>query len=68
MNMASLIIIAVIALLVYVCIRYLAENGLDSCSGDCSSCGPNCRWARDIRKAQKAIARKKKLRKLLHLD
>lgn len=68
MNLGTAAVLAVIVLLVYICIRYLAENGLDSCSGDCSSCGPSCRYAKDIKKAQRAIARKKKFRKLLHLN
>lgn len=68
MNLGTVATVAVIVLLVYICVRYLAENGLDSCTGDCSSCGPSCHWAKDIKKAQRAIARKKKLRKLLHLN
>lgn len=67
MNIGTTAVVAVIAFLVYICIRYLLDNGLDSCSGDCSGCGPSCKWARDIQKAQRSIARKKKLKKIFHI-
>ena len=68
MNAGTLIVLIIIALLVYVCVRYLVNNGLDSCTGECSGCGPVCKWSRDIQKAQRSIARKKKIKKLLHIS
>ena len=34
MNIGTLAVLAVIGLLVYICVRYLINNGLDSCTGD----------------------------------
>ena len=63
MNLGSLVTLAVIVLLVYICVRYLLENGLDSCSGDCSGCGPVCKWQRDLAKAQRQMRCQRKLKK-----
>lgn len=67
MNIGTWAVLAVIGLLVYACVRYLINNGLDSCTGDCAGCGPSCKWSRDIEKARKAIARKKKWKRILHI-
>ena len=66
MNFADIAVLCVIALIAYICIRYLVNNGLDSCSGECGGCS-TCKWARDVEKARRSIEKKKKLKKLLHL-
>ncbi len=68
MNAGTLITLAAVLAMVYVCIRYLAENGLDSCSGDCSGCGPSCKWARDLKKAQRHMRFQRKLKRFFHLN
>ena len=68
MNAGTFFVILVLAVIVILDIRYLMKNGIDSCSGDCGSCGPSCRWANDIKKAQRKIRFQNKLKKLLHLS
>ena len=68
MNLASWIILALIVLIVVLDIRYLLNHGLEDCGGNCSSCGPKCKWQGDIEKARKRIAFKRKLKKILHID
>ena len=68
MNAGTFFVVLVLAVIVILDIRYLMKNGIDSCSGDCGSCGPSCRWANDIKKAQRKIRFQNKLKKLLHLS
>lgn len=68
MNAGTFFVVLVLAVIVILDIRYLMKNGIDSCSGDCESCGPSCRWANDIKKAQRKIRFQNKLKKLLHLS
>ena len=68
MNLASWLILALIIAAVILDIRYLLKNGVDSCSGSCSSCGGSCKWAHDIEKARRSSQRKKKIKAFLHLD
>ncbi len=68
MNAGTFFVVLVLAVIVILDIRYLMKNGIDSCNGDCGSCGPSCRWANDIKKAQRKIRFQNKLKKLLHLS
>ena len=68
MNSGTLIVVAVLAVIVILDIRYLLKNGIDSCSGDCGSCGPSCRWARDIRRAQRSIRFRNTLKKIFRIS
>ena len=67
MNLATLFVSALIAVIVILDIRYLMKHGLEECSGDCSGCGPSCKWGRDIKKAQRRIRFEKKVREILHI-
>lgn len=70
--MSTVIIVLIIAVLLILDIKYLSKHGLEDCTGGCESCGGSCggscKWADDIKKAQRSIARKKKFRQILHLD
>ncbi len=68
MNFISYVVVIVIAALLVLDIRYLRVHGSDDCTGSCGSCHGSCKFQNDIRKAQKSIARKKKLKKILHLS
>lgn len=68
MNLATVLVTAVLAVIVILDIRYLMRNGIDSCGGDCSSCGPSCRWADDIEKARRQIRFRRRIRKFFHLS
>ena len=67
MNLASWIILIVIVGVCWLDIHYLMKNGLEDCSGSCSSCGTSCKWVGDVKKAQAAVAREKKLKAFFHL-
>ncbi len=62
MNLATFLILSVIVILVILDIRYLLKNGISECSWDCGSCGPSCKWVGDIKKAQRRIRFKNKLK------
>jgi|GEM_PF-238678 len=66
-NLPTVIVSLILAVIIYLDVRYLMKTGLDSCSGDCSGCGGSCKWTNDIEKARKKIAREKKIRAFLHL-
>lgn len=68
MNLSTFIVLMVLVVIVVLDIRYLMAHGLDDCGGDCSSCGPSCKWVGDIKKAQRKIAFQKKIRRILHVD
>ena len=65
MNALSYGIIIVLAVLVVLDIKYLRKNGFSDCatcggsSGcsahDCSGCGGSCKFADDIKKAEKEL-------------
>ena len=63
MNLASWIILAILVIIVVLDILYLKKTGIANCSGDCTSCGKTCHLAKDIKKAQKAIQRRDRIRK-----
>ena len=65
MNLSTLIVAGILTVLVILDIRYLLKNGIDGCSGDCADCHGSCTWQKDIKKAQKAMKRRKKIRQLL---
>lgn len=67
MNTATWLVIAAIVIFAVWDIYYIAEHGIDTCGGSCSHCSGKCKWAGDIAKARKAIARKKRIRAFLHL-
>ncbi len=68
MNLPTFIVLLIVAVLVILDIRYLYRQGPDSCSGNCGSCGPSCKWVNDVEKARKSIARKKRIRAILHMQ
>ena len=68
MNFSTFAVVAVLALIVVLDIRYLLKNGLDSCGGDCERCGSSCKWGHDIQKAQKHIKFQKKLKKIFRVQ
>lgn len=67
MNLSTLIVLCILIGIVVLDIRYLMKNGIDSCSGDCRSCGPSCKWANDVKKAQRKIRFQKKLKQLFQM-
>ena len=62
MNLGTFVVLCILAFAVYISVRYLVRNGLDSCSGNCGSCGTSCKWVNDIQKAQRKIRFQKKIR------
>lgn len=42
MNIESVIILLIIAVLFIAALRYLHRHGTGSCSGDCAHCSQNC--------------------------
>lgn len=68
MNLGTFVVLAVVAVFVILDIRYLAKNGIDSCSGNCSGCGTSCKWVNDMNKARKHIERQRKIRKFFHME
>ena len=68
MNFVSYLIVIVIAVLLVLDIRYLRVHGTDDCSGGCGNCHGTCKFQKDIQKAQRSIARKKKIKNVLHLS
>ena len=68
MNFASWIILLIVIAVVILDVRYLASHGLADCSGSCSSCGTSCKWVGDVRKAQRAAARRRKLKAFFHIS
>ncbi len=60
MNLPSVVVALILAVIVIADIRYLRRSG-KGCSGSCSSCGGACKWTEDVRKAKKAIKKEKKL-------
>lgn len=68
MNFITFFILFVIAVLLVLDIRYLRVHGTDDCGGACGNCHGSCKFQHDIQKAQKAIARKKKMKQFLHLS
>lgn len=67
MNAGTFLVLSVVVLIVVLDIRYLLKNGIDSCGGDCSHCGPSCKWAGDIRKAQRKIRMQRRLKAIFHM-
>lgn len=62
MNMSTFLIVLVIAVITYFAIRSLRSN--ENCA-DCASagyCAPGatCKWTKDIKKAERDLAREKK--------
>ncbi|MDD6258574.1 MAG: FeoB-associated Cys-rich membrane protein [Erysipelotrichaceae bacterium] len=68
MNFPTLVILAILAVIVIADIRYLKRNGIDQCGGNCAGCGTSCKWVGDMKKAQRHIARERKIRQFFHLD
>ena len=68
MNLSSWIVLLIIIAAVIADVIYLARNGIDSCSGSCEGCGGRCKWSHDIKKAQRALRRRRRIRAFLHLD
>ncbi len=68
MNLGTLVTLAAVLAVVYICIKYLMDNGLDSCTGDCGGCGPSCKWSRDIKKAQRHMRFQRRMRQFFHLS
>ncbi len=62
MNIGSWIVLAILAVIVGLAVRSIAVNGIDSCSGECGSCGTSCKWVNDIQKAKKAAERNRKIK------
>ncbi|MBQ6221419.1 MAG: hypothetical protein IJJ44_02250 [Solobacterium sp.] len=67
MNTASWIILVILVIIVILDILYLKKTGISSCGGNCSACGSTCHWANDVKKAQKAIRRRNRIRKFLRI-
>lgn len=70
--MSTVIVVLIIAVLLILDLKYLSKHGLDDCTGNCGNCGSgcsggSCKWANDVKKAQRSIARKKKIRQIFHL-
>lgn len=71
MNMTTLIVCLIIAVLLILDVKYLMKHGLEDCTGscgDCGSCGGACKFQGDIEKARKSIERKKKIKAFLHIS
>ena len=68
MNAGTMFVLLILAVIVYICIRYLITHGIDSCGGSCSSCGSSCKWVNDVKKAQRKIRFQKKLKRIFHLQ
>ncbi len=67
MNLASWIILVILVIIVVLDILYLKKTGISNCSGDCNTCGKTCALAEDVKKAQKAIRRKQRIRRFLRI-
>lgn len=68
MNFTTLLIILVVAVLLVLDLKYLKRHGIEDCTGSCGSCHGSCKWSDDIHRAQKSIARRDKIKKMLHLS
>ncbi len=72
MNLTTFLVVLVIAVLLILDIKYLKVHGLEDCNGSCgdchSGCGSSCKFTQDIAKAQKSIARKKKIKAFFHIS
>lgn len=68
MNVTTFIVIGIIAVLLVLDVKYLMKHGIEDCSGSCGSCSGSCKWSNDIKKAQKSIARRNKMKKILHIS
>lgn len=64
MNTVSWILLAVIIICVILAVLYMIDHGIDTCSGNCKSCGSSCRFAKDMKKAQRKIRFERKMRAL----
>ncbi len=62
MNAGSWFVLLILAAIVAWAVRDMIVNGIDSCSGECGSCGSSCKWVNDIQKAKKAAERRRKLK------
>ena len=65
MNPASWIILVILIIIVILDILYLKKTGISSCGGNCNTCGSTCHWVNDVKKAQKVIRRRNRIRKYL---
>lgn len=68
MNLSTLLVIALVAAITAADVKYLSVHGLDACNGNCAECGTSCKWVNDVKKAQRHIARQKKMRHFFGLD
>ncbi len=72
MNFTTFVIVLIIAILLVLDVKYIKVHGLEDCTGGCGdchgSCGSSCKFTQDMEKAKKSIARKKKIKKFLHLS
>lgn len=68
MNIGTLLVIAVVAIITIADVKYLSVHGLDSCSGNCAECGTSCKWVNDVKKARRHIERQRKIRHFFGLD
>lgn len=59
MSIATILIIAVIAVITLFDIGYLHKNGAEPCGGNCNSCYSTCKWTEDLKKAKRDLDREK---------
>lgn len=66
MNLPTLIICLILAVIVIFDIRYLLKNGIAGCTGDCRGCGSTCRISNDLKKVQRRMKWQRRIRKLFN--
>ena len=59
MNLATVIVVLIIAVLIVLDVKYLKKNGVKDCAGSCGSCTDACKWTEDLRQAKMAIDQEK---------
>ncbi|MGI5989134.1 MAG: FeoB-associated Cys-rich membrane protein [Lachnospiraceae bacterium] len=57
--LGNIIALALVALLIFVCARYLITHRHEGCTGDCGSCGAACSSAEKMSEERLARAVKK---------
>lgn len=68
MNLSTILVLVLVAVITIADVKYLSVHGLDSCSGNCVECGTSCKWVNDVKKARRHIERQKKIRRFFGLD
>ncbi|MCH3986573.1 MAG: FeoB-associated Cys-rich membrane protein [Lachnospiraceae bacterium] len=63
--LGNIIALALVALLIFICVRYLVTHRHEGCTGECGSCGGSC--SSEKRMSEERLARAVKKHETEHL-